>query len=74
MGMVATAVQAGTQMAGSLINGFSQAASAKAQAKVAQANAIASNSMANAALDQGDPNAQRAQQDGAQKPGPQWAQ
>jgi len=71
---VASGISAGLGAAGSLIGGFSQAASAKAQSKVAQANAVASSSMANASVDQGYLNAQRDYQEGAQKLGAQRAQ
>lgn len=72
MGMPGMA--AGAQAAGSLINGFSQAASARGQGKVAQANAVASGAMANASVDQGYLNAQRDYQEGAQRLGAQRAQ
>ncbi|WP_062501750.1 hypothetical protein [Gluconobacter oxydans] len=74
MGLAAAGVSAGLGMAGSLINGFSQSASDKAAAKVAQANAVASNSQATAAIDQGYLSAQKDYQEGAQKLGAQRAQ
>ncbi|WP_062446806.1 hypothetical protein [Gluconobacter oxydans] len=74
MGIAAQAASAGLGMAGSLINGFSQSASDKAAARVAQANAVASNSQATAAIDQGYLSAQKDYQEGAQKLGAQRAQ
>lgn len=67
-------VSSGLQATGSLLNGFSQASSYKAQAKISQANAVASNSQANASVDLGYLNAQRDYQEGAQKLGSQRAQ
>jgi len=71
---LASGISAGLGAAGSLIGGFSQAASARSQAKVAQANAVAANSQATASIDQGYLSAQRDYQEGAQKLGSQRAQ
>lgn len=74
MGMPAMAAMAGGQLAGSLISGFSQSASYKGQAKVAQANAQAAASAADASIGQGYLNAQRDYQQGARQLGDQRAQ
>lgn len=74
MGLVGAGISAGLGMGGSLLSGFSQAASYKAQAKQAQANAQVAASEGNAAVDQGYLSAQRDYQEGAQKLGAQRAQ
>lgn len=74
MGLVAAGASAGMGAAGSLINGFSQASSYKAQARQAEANARVAASEGDAAVDQGYLSAQRDYQEGAQRLGAQRAQ
>ncbi|NHN85804.1 hypothetical protein GOB93_14300 [Acetobacter musti] len=74
MGLVGAGVSGGLGMAGSLINGFSQAAASKTEARVDRLNAAQAANNANVAIDQGYLNAQKDYQEGSAKLGAQRAQ